>query len=97
MPEFSPEVLNSLVPFLLMGIVFYFMLYRPQKREQQKRDKLLSGLKKGDRVITVGGIYGTITAITEKTVTLKVAEKVEIDFSKSAVSTYQTEKNNQNK
>lgn len=77
-----------------MGVVFYFLLYRPQKKEQQRRASMLSSLKKGDRIITAGGIHGQITAINDKIVTIKVADKVEINISRSAVTT--NESNPQN-
>jgi preprotein translocase subunit YajC len=88
------SMINASWPFVLMMVVFYFLLYRPQKNEQKKRVALLDSLKKGDRIITVGGVYGTITALSEKSVTLKVAEKVEIEFSRSAVSQFQNEAKN---
>ena len=69
-----------------MGLIFYFMLYKPQKKEQQKRASMLGALKKGDKVITVGGMYGVVTAIDDKKIVLKVADKVEIEFVKTAVN-----------
>jgi len=94
----SPEILQMIQaswPIILMGVIFYFLLYRPQKKEQKRRADFLSSLKKGDRVITVGGIYGTITALTDKTVTLKVAEKVEMDFSRTAMQAFQNPQKNE--
>ncbi len=88
----SPEMMQMIStawPFVFMGLIFYFLLYRPQKKEQQKRSELLNSLKKGDHIITIGGIYGTITALTEKTVTIKIAEKVDIEISRSAVGHFQ--------
>lgn len=87
-------LLNSIWPFFLMGGIFYFMLWRPQKKEQQKRQDLLNSLKEGDNIITIGGIYGTITAISEKRVKVKVAENVEIEMSRNAVSGYQNSAKN---
>ena len=78
-------MLNSLFPIVLMGGVFYFMLWRPQKQEQQKRKELLDGLKVGDKVITLGGMLGEITQINDKRVTLKLAENVEIEFLRTAI------------
>lgn len=75
-------MINAIWPFILMGGIFYFMLYRPQKQEQQKRQRMLDSLKKGDKVVT-------ITAISEKKVTLKLAEDVEVDFARSAISAFQ--------
>lgn len=77
-------MINAIWPFILMGGIFYFMLYRPQKQEQQKRQRMLDSLKKGDKVVTIGGMFGVITAISEKKVTLKLAEDVEVDFARSA-------------
>ena len=82
-------MLNSLLPFFLMGGIFYFMLWRLQKKEQQKRRDLLNSLKVGDEIITIGGIYGKITAISEKRVKVEVAEGVEIEMARNAVSGHQ--------
>ena len=82
-------MLNSLLSFLLMGGSFYFMLWRPQKKEQQKRRDLLNSLKVGDEIITIGGIYGKLTAVSEKRVKVQVAEGVEIEMSRNAVSGHQ--------
>ena len=73
-------------PFVLMAVIFYFMLYRPQKKEQNKRKEMLDGLKKGNKVITVGGMYGVITAVGDTKITLKIAENIEVDFVNSAVN-----------
>ena len=89
MPGFSPEIMQFIQaswPLILMGVIFYFLLYRPQKKEQKKRADLLDNLKKGDRIVTIGGVYGTITAITDKIVTVKVAEKVEVETSNFALT-----------
>lgn len=92
----NPEIMAYLVqfgPLLIMMALLYFLFIRPQKKEQEKRQTMLAALKKGDRVITVGGIYGTIVDISEKTMALKVADKVEMKFSKSAVQNLQKEEN----
>lgn len=84
----SPETMSYLVqfgPLAAMMLLLYFLFIRPQKKEQEKRHSMLVALKKGDRVITLGGMYGTIVDISEKNIVLKVADKVEIKFSKSAV------------
>jgi len=101
LPEFSTEVtqfIQASWPIVLMGVIFYFMLYRPQQKEQKKRTGMLNSLKKEDRVVTIAGIFGTITALTDKTVMLKIAEKVEIKVSRTAISHYQdSAKNGENK
>lgn len=94
MPSFSPETMQAIQaswPIVLMGVIFYFLLYRPQKKEQQRRQELLSNLKKGERIVTIGGLYGTITALDDKTVTIKIADKVEVDVSRTAVSHHQNQ------
>ena len=85
----SMAMLNSVLPFFLMGGIFYFMLWLPQTKEQQKRRDLLNSLKVGDDIITIGGIYGKITAISEKRVKVQVAEGVEIEMARNAVSGHQ--------
>ncbi len=98
--EFSPEVnqfIQASWPIALMAVIFYLMLYRPQKKEQKKRANLLDSLKKEDRIVTIGGVYGTIVSLTDKTVMLRIAEKVEIKISRSAVSHYQDPQKNDSK
>lgn len=87
-------LINSLWPFVLMGGIFYFMLWRPQKKEQEKRQNLLNSLKEGDEIITIGGIYGVITAISEKRVKVKIADGVEIEMARNAVSGFQNPSKN---
>lgn len=82
-------MINAVLPLFLMGGIFYFMLWKPQKKQQQDRQNLLNSLKKGDKIITIGGIYGTITDLSEKTVKVEIAEGVEITMVRSAVSNFQ--------
>lgn len=84
-------MINSIFPFIIMGGVFYFMLWRPQKQEQKKRQEMLESLKVGDDVITLGGIIGKITKIDDREVTLKVAENVEMQFLRTAIGHIKTE------
>lgn len=76
-------------PFLAMALIFYFMLYRPQKKDQKKREVLLNSLKRGDKVITIGGMHGVIASVSKTKVTLTVAENVDIDFEVAAVTRFQ--------
>ena len=59
----STNILNAAWPFLIMAFLFYFMLYRPQKKQQNERATLLNGLKVGAKIVTIGGIFGEITKI----------------------------------
>jgi preprotein translocase subunit YajC len=91
LPEDIQQMVLQFWPIVLMIVIFYFLLYRPQQKEQKKRALMLGNLKKGDRVVTNGGLFGTITGFTDKKITIKVAEKVEVDIARSAVSTLQGE------
>lgn len=82
--------LSSWGPIIILVLFFYFLLYRPQKQAQKKRDAMLAALKVGDEIITLGGMHGKITAIDEKTVTLRAADNVNIVFERSAISAVNT-------
>lgn len=75
----------SLLPLILLFVVFYFLLIRPQQKRSKQQKLFLENLKKGDKVITSGGIIGLITGIAEDKVTLEVAEKIRIKVLKSAI------------
>ena len=81
--------LSSWGPIIILVLFFYFLLYRPQKQAQKKREDMLSRLKTGDHIITLGGMHGTIAALDDKTVTLTAADGVNIVFERSAVSAVQ--------
>jgi len=70
----------------LMFIVMYFVLYRPQRKRAQEAQNLLSTLRKGDQVVTIGGIHGTIVKLTEDTVSIEVDKGVRMTFSRSAIA-----------
>lgn len=82
----SPEMLGTWGPIVVMIAIFYFLLYRPQKKQQNRRRAMLDGLKKGDRVITIGGIYGTIEELGDKSLKLKIADGVVIEVVRSSVN-----------
>ena len=75
--EISPvaAILQMVLPLALMGGVFYFMLIRPQRKKDKQVKEMLNNLKHGDRITTIGGIYGTITGIKDDTITLAVGQK----------------------
>jgi preprotein translocase subunit YajC len=75
-----------LVPFVLIFAVFYFIVILPARKQQRKKEAMISALKKGDRIITSGGIYGTVAAVEEGSLLVKVAENVKIRVAKSAVA-----------
>lgn len=84
--------LANFAPILLMLLIFYFLLYRPQKNAQKQREAMLNSLKVGNRVITIGGIYGTIVSLTDEVVHLKIADNVEIEMARGSISNVAEEK-----
>lgn len=86
----------SWAPILFMLIVFYFLLYRPQKKAQQERSEMLDSLKIGVEIVTVGGIYGKITELNEDFVKIQIAEGVEIKISRNAIGNLSGKEKNQN-
>lgn len=86
LPEDIQQMVLQFWPIILMIVIFYFLLYRPQRKEQKKRADMLESLKKGDRIVTSGGLYGTITGFSDKKLSIKIADKVEVDIARSAIS-----------
>ena len=82
----QPDLLQTLLPFLFMGVIFYFLLIRPQQKRQKQHQQLMANLKTGDRVVTSSGIHGLIANVKETTFLLKVADNVKIEIDKSAVA-----------
>jgi preprotein translocase subunit YajC len=80
-----PEQLAGFMPLIIIMVVFYFFMIRPQQKQRKQRMELLDSLRKGDKVVTIGGIYGTLTDINEDTIKLKVSDHVEIKMSREAV------------
>ena len=82
----APNPLASFVPIILIFIIMYFVLFRPQMRRQKEQRQLVSTLKTGDRVVTASGIHGLISNVKETTVIVKVADNVKIEMEKSAIT-----------
>ncbi|BAS28470.1 preprotein translocase subunit YajC [Limnochorda pilosa] len=80
------SLITGLLPFILLFVIFYFLLIRPQQQQQKKRNEMLRSLRKGNRVVTVGGIFGEIVGITDETIKLKVTDRVELLLSRSSVN-----------
>jgi len=83
----APSPLVNLLPIILIFVIFYFLLIRPQKKQQDLHKKMISSLKKNDEVITAGGIHGTIMNVKDNTVTLKVDDNVKVEVQKSSIAT----------
>jgi len=92
-PGQSP--LNSLIPLILIMVVFYFFLIRPQMKRQKELKSFRESLKKGDRIVTAGGIYGRINNISDHTITIDVGNNVLLKVDKSSVLRDTTDVENQ--
>jgi len=75
-----------LILFVPLMLIWYFLLIRPQQKKEKQRQEMIKNLKKGDEVLTIGGIYGQIAQVKENRINLKIADKVIIEVAKSAIS-----------
>ena len=78
---------SFLVPMLLMIVILYYVMIRPQTKRQKEQQRMVSSLKTGDRVVTAAGIHGMITNVKETTVIVKVADNVKLEMEKTAITT----------
>ena len=83
----APNPITQFAPLIFIGVIFYFLLIRPQQKQRKEQQKLVEALKTGDKVITSSGIHGMISNVKERTVLLKVADNVKIEIDKAAVAT----------
>ncbi|RLC27987.1 MAG: preprotein translocase subunit YajC [Deltaproteobacteria bacterium] len=77
---------GAFVPLILMFAIFYFLLIRPQQKKAKQHRELLGALKKGDRVVSSGGLHGVITGLSDDIITMEIAPKVRVKVSRSAIS-----------
>ncbi|MGH7354083.1 MAG: preprotein translocase subunit YajC [Candidatus Rokuibacteriota bacterium] len=70
----------------VMFAIVYFLMIRPQQKQRQERERMLGALKRGDRVVTTSGIFGTVTQLSDHAVTLRVADQVKLEFERAAVA-----------
>jgi preprotein translocase subunit YajC len=73
------------MPFILIFVIFYFLLIRPQQKKQKEHREMIANLKKGDRIITNGGLHGRITGSDETTLTVEIADKVRVKVARGSV------------
>lgn len=83
--------LLSLVPFILIFVIFYFMLILPQQKKQKQQKAMMEALKKGDKVITASGIWGTVTNLGKDTVTLQIADNTKIKMQREHIARLRSE------
>jgi len=84
-PGQQPNLLMQMFPLILIFVLFYFVLIRPQQKRQKEHQKLVAALKTGDKVVTNSGIHGIVANVKEQTVLIKVADNVKLEFDRSAV------------
>ncbi len=77
---------GAFVPLILMFGIFYFLLIRPQQKKAKQHKQLLASLKKGDRVVSSGGLHGVVTGMAEDVVTIEIAPKVRVKVSRGSIS-----------
>ena len=82
----QPGWLSNVVLFGGIAIIFYFFMIRPQQRKQKQQKNFINEIKKGDQIVTIGGIHGRIAETTEETITLDVGKGSKITFERSAIS-----------
>lgn len=80
------NILGMIWPLILMFAVFYFLLIRPQQKRSKSRTSMLSTVKKGDKVVTIGGLHGTVMEITSDTMVLRVNDATKMTFDRSAIN-----------
>jgi len=85
-PGGGGQLATTFITFGLVFLIFYFLIIRPQNKKQKEARQMLANLKKGDRVVTIGGIRGTIQAVKDDAVVLKVDDNTKIEFNKTAVA-----------
>lgn len=88
-PQKAPPggLFGSFVPLILIGVIFYFLVFRPQQKQQKEKKMIIAALKRGDEVVTNGGIYGKVVELKDTVIMLQIANSVTIKLDRSQVST----------
>lgn len=84
-PQTVPPLLQ-LMPIFLIFIIFYFLLIRPQQKQEKERQAMLKNIKKNDEVVTTGGLHGVVLNLKDKTVTVRIDDNVKVEIERSAIS-----------
>jgi len=82
----NPSPLVNLMPIIIIFVIFYFLLIRPQQKKQAEHQKMISDLKKNDEVVTMGGMHGVIVNVKDGVVVLKIADNVKVEVQKNSIS-----------
>ena len=88
----QPSGWAALIPFLLVLVIFYFLLILPAQRERKRKQQMLSALKPGDRILTSGGIYGTVVGLKDDVVQVRIADQVRVEVARGAITGVQSQK-----
>lgn len=86
-PAPQQNLLVSMMPLVFIFVIFYFLLIRPQQKKQKEHEKLVQAVKTGDQVVTNAGIHGTVSNVKDKTVIIKIADNVKVEFDRAAIAT----------
>ena len=79
------NVMNQFMPFVLIGLIFYFIVFRPEQKKRKETKSMLDNLKKNDQVVTSSGIHGTVVLVKDKTAVVRVDDNVKLEFDKEAI------------
>ena len=82
----TPDVLIQFAPILIVGIIFYLLIFMPMRKRQKKVETMIAALRNGDKVITSSGIYGIVAGVKDKTFILKIADQVKIEVTKNSIA-----------
>jgi preprotein translocase subunit YajC len=82
----GPGLMSNIILFGSIILIFYFMIIRPQQKRAKERQKLIESMKKGDKVVTSGGMYGTIAGMDEKTVLVQIADNVKVKLDRNSIA-----------
>ena len=86
----QPPAWVQLLPLVILFVLMYFVLLRPQMKRQKEQEKLISAVKSGDRVVAAGGILGTVTNVKDRVVVLKVADNVKIEVQRTSITSVES-------
>jgi preprotein translocase subunit YajC len=86
----TANIVMQFAPILIIGVIFYLLIFMPMRKRQKKLDSMIVALRNGDKVITNSGIYGVVAGVKERTLILKVADQVKIEIAKNAIAGLQT-------
>ncbi len=82
--------LMQFFPLILIFVIFYFLIIRPQQKRAKEQREMLANLKKGDKIVTAGGVHGLVDSLSDKTVTVKIAENVKVKLDRASVARLRT-------